>query len=135
MRFESYGNFIELKSSIKYGGFGLDSPAFSAYVEIFSRGFSAKPPEKVFIFRSTFEAFVTDLDKLNRERKGEAKLYDVETFDLKISSIDRLGHMLVQGNIGYSVGEAANKLEFAFELDPSTLSLIVKDAKELLRGI
>jgi hypothetical protein len=83
------------------------------------------------ILPATYESFLQKMIRLENERQGSASLTSAspEALQLRFQSLDRLGHMMVEGQIGsyvYVGGKSfVQKLIFGFELEPSTLPGIV----------
>lgn len=87
--------------------------------------------DAIHIMPGDFERFLRDLVALERERQGSASLISASPEELRLTfgSVDHLGHMLLEGQLGrYThAGEKSlvQKLVFGFEFDPSTLPSMV----------
>ncbi len=87
----------------------------------------------LWISANCLEKFCKDLVDLERGRQGEANLESISPNELrlKIRSVDRKGHMAIEGSTGYYV-QRPNSLmwhaiHFGFEFDPSQLAVAIKE--------
>lgn len=99
-------------------------------IEASSDGFSGHADGHV--VRENWERFVTELERLERNRKGVACFSSAFPggFEVLIEARDSVGHMGVSGVLQYRrVGVerwSAQQLNFAFEFDPSLLKPLVE---------
>ena len=121
MKIESGNNHLKLEVSLE----GDDTlPSYGdAYViiSISSNGFSGK--NDLWVSAEGLKEFCTSLVKLERERRGEATLSSISPgeLNLKIYSVDSLGHLAVAGTTSYEVANMPHSLTFGFEFEPSQL--------------
>jgi hypothetical protein len=81
-----------------------------------------------------WSAFVRELDELERTRQGKASLEAISPDELLLvfRSLDRAGHMAVEGFVGVRSGSHQMKLTFSsIELDPTDLPRIVRELRAL----
>ena len=121
MKIENGNNFIELEVSIEEDD-SLPSKG-DAYIIISlnSNGFSGK--NDLWVIAEELQEFCTSLVRLEKERKGEATLTSISPgeLDLKIHSIDSLGHLAVSGTTGYERDDMQHSVTFGFEFEPTEL--------------
>jgi hypothetical protein len=128
MRIEGEGGSINLIAGTETDGY-----AVSAVMGCFS---GANP--RVYIEADGLQRFVADLELLERKRQGEARLSAMSPgiFELAIQIIDPLGHSSAKAVIGSGRYEGrrylTSKLAIEFEIDPTSLPILVQQAKELL---
>jgi len=81
----------------------------------------------VWILREAWDGFVADLRRLEKRRQGAASVEGMSPRELSLTvqSIDRSGHLAVEGQIGIR-GQRTVTLRFSpIEFDPTTLPGIV----------
>jgi hypothetical protein len=82
----------------------------------------------------SFKEFCSNLIALEKNRFGEAALKSMsqDELDLKIFSIDSLGHIGIKGLIGHNIFSENisfhHCIKFGFEFDPSQLITAVKES-------
>ena len=86
---------------------------------------------EVWIEKPTLELFTQDLLALERTRDGEAVLKGVspDEFILRLRSVDRAGHIAVNGQLGritYGLKAYEQRLHYAFDLSSDMLGTWVK---------
>src|SRR5262249_48807668 len=117
-----------------------DSPGvrdIQVAVRVCSNGFNGAS-ESIWLSGGTYAAFVQQLIDLEARRQGSAEL-ESETpgeFRLVIHSTDRLGHMVVEGQLARrsyesSTGPLLHAVEWGFEFCPSRLPEIVQEIRAL----
>jgi hypothetical protein len=140
MRIQYRSSFIDFKKDSVF----LTENYYSLFcsIQVESRGFRGSR-EEIEFWKSNLEEFITQLDILEHTRQGEANLrqfsYKVEDspFHLRIFSTDILGHLTVTVDIQSDKGFGNNnklftdKLSVTFEIDSSTLPVILSDFREL----
>jgi hypothetical protein len=82
---------------------------------------------------SDLRAFIASLEKLERSRKGKARLISAlpGEFEVTVEAVDSVGHMGVAGVLRYTVPgdeRPSQILQFAFDFEPSQLIKAVSDA-------
>jgi hypothetical protein len=99
-------------------------------VRVCSAGFTGH--SGLWVAAAEFRQFCSALIVLERDRQGEARLLSISPneLNLQIRSVDRKGHMAVQGAIGHHV-RRENSLQwhavhFGFEFEPWQLNDAVK---------
>jgi hypothetical protein len=106
-------------------------------IEVQLHGFSAQ--SAVWVERLAVADFASALKKLEETRSGEALLQgeDPEDLELKVSSLDRVGHMLLEFKVTRltAVGDQGRpisvQLAGGFELDPGLLPGLADGATRL----
>ena len=104
-----------------------------ARVDVTSGSFTGSNPS-LYIERAEWNRFSDQLNALERARSGEALLESDSPNDLRLRlyATDRAGHLAVEGHLGVYryVADISREitLTFAFELDPSLLARIVREA-------
>jgi hypothetical protein len=132
---------IEQNARLRIDCLGVDMgqlPSVSLHIEIANPGFQGTQP-RAWVAASTLEQFVGQLEQLDRSRKGEATLQATSPgeFELAIRSIDSLGHLMVEAEVGrYSlVGNRPTRVmdiaRVSFELDPSLLGETLESFRRL----
>jgi hypothetical protein len=121
MKIENGNNYLELEVSLENDD---TLPSYGdAYIIITvnSNGFSGK--NDLWVGAEELKEFCVSLVRLEKERNGEATLSSMSPgeLNLKIYSIDSLGHLAVAGTTGYQVVDIPHSLTFGFEFDPSQL--------------
>jgi hypothetical protein len=100
-------------------------------VSVFSNGFSGK--NALWVSAKAFKGFCSNLIALEKNRFGETTLESVsrEELELKIFSVDSLGHIGIKGLIGHNIFSENisfhHCVTFGFEFDPSQLIAAVKE--------
>ncbi len=130
IRFHDQDNFVEL-DLVQEEGATLPSRG-DAYVtlRVSSAGFSGH--NDLWVFSQSLSSFCLSLVSLERDRRGEAVLESISPgeLSLRIRSVDRAGHMAIEGKTGYPVqrehGLIEHSVQFGFEFDPSQLLKAVK---------
>lgn len=83
--------------------------------------------------------FMDDLKNVERDRKGKCQLAYVQEggFSLTISSVDSLGHFVVETEINdfrnSSGVDTIDNLRISYEIEPSSLSVLIKDFNNLYK--
>ncbi|TLS69221.1 hypothetical protein FEF65_01695 [Mariprofundus erugo] len=121
MKIENGNNYLELEVSLEEDE---TLPSYGdAYViiSVNSNGFSGK--NDLWVSAEGLQEFCASLVKLEKERIGEATLSSISPgeLDLKIYSVDSLGHLAVAGTTGYEVTNMHHSLTFGFEFEGSQL--------------
>lgn len=121
MKIESGNNHLVLEVSVEEDD---TLPSYGdAYVTIsvHSNGFSGK--NDLWVGAEELQEFCASLVKLEKKRKGEASLSSISPgeLNLKIYSVDSLGHLAIKGTTGYEVANIPHSLTFGFEFEPSQL--------------
>jgi len=101
-------------------------------VEVRSRGFTGRID--TWILRQAWIDFCERLSALEERRQGEATVESIspKELGLTVRSIDRAGHMAIEGSIGYRGTRGETLLSFsAMSFDPSTLPALLRDARAL----
>jgi hypothetical protein len=106
-------------------------------IEVQLHGFSAH--SEAWVERLAVAEFASGLRKLEEARSGEALLQgeDPEDLELKVSSLDRVGHMLLEFRVTRltAVGDQGRpisvQLSGGFELDPGLLPGLVAGVTRL----
>jgi hypothetical protein len=95
----------------------------------------------VWISLPNYQRFLNQLDELELHRKGSAELPSMSpgAFRLRISIVDRSGHLVLDGSLGQSDHLRSSvtiehRLDFGFEFDPSDLVRIVREFHSLPGG-
>ena len=78
------------------------------------------------------KSFCRGLLRLYTELKGRARLAHTYEHDFIEFEIDKLGHVMVHGEIGDSGGAEEQKMFFAFTVDQSYLPPLISSAKSVL---
>lgn len=96
--------------------------------------------DNVSIWLPDYDIFLHNLILLEQKRQGEATLTSAspEELVLTLKSADRLGHMMIEGQLGQYTYVAnklyIQKLLFAFQFDPTELPTLVKSFTDLVRS-
>lgn len=106
-------------------------------LDVHLHGFSGRV--EVWVERLAVTDFASALKKLEETRSGEARLQgeDPEDLELKVSSLDRVGHMLLEFKVTCLtvVGDKARQMPVqltgGFELDPGLLPGLVAVVERL----
>src|SRR5437867_13186394 len=112
-----------------------DEEAFAARCSV--GDFSGCNP-RIWIDANDQHRFVTELQDLERDRRGEARVAAMspEEFELGVRVVDSAGHVVVEGLIGklqyFGQRHARLLFRFAFVLDPTRLPSLVRDVLELM---
>ena len=95
-------------------------------IKVESNGFSGT--NDLWVLAAEFKEFYHDLKLLEEKRKGSATLNSISPNELnmKIFSIDSLGHMAVKGQTGYTIDGFKHSITFGFEFDPHYLTEAIK---------
>jgi hypothetical protein len=140
MRIEAGKNYIEFEITASNRP---NDPSVEFSVSVKSGGFSGYVTWVNF-YSSELEAFVTQLEAVERIRKGQAILKEMGSpslngaFQMKIFSIDSVGSFCVSvemqksSHAGNRSVIISNTLSATFELDPSSLPTILADFKAYL---
>ncbi|AYM95635.1 hypothetical protein CLU86_2461 [Acidovorax sp. 62] len=86
------------------------------------------------IARDAWVGFCNQLAVLNEHRQGQATVESISPKELHliVRSIDRLGHMGVEGELGYRGVHGETHLRFStMAFDPSTLPQLLTEAREI----
>ena len=130
IRFGTEDNFIEIDLASQEEA---DLPSRGdAYVtvKVQSHGFSGH--NDLWLLADSLRSFCAALVSLEAKRQGEARIEGISPgeLDLRIFSVDRLGHMAVEGITGYGIqSENAifpHSVRFGLEFDPSQLVAAVR---------
>jgi hypothetical protein len=103
-------------------------------VDVRCRGFTGRID--TWILREAWAAFCDRLDMLEHRRLGEASVESISPKELllTIRSLDRAGHMGIEGFVGYRGTNGETLLTFSWlPFDPSSLPQIARDAREIAR--
>jgi hypothetical protein len=101
-------------------------------VRVLSSGFSGE--NELWVDSKSVRHFCRSLVELEKTRRGSAELESISPGELKlkVSSLDRAGHMGIEGRTGYLVQKgnfsAYHSVEFGFEFDPSQLLKAIRDS-------
>jgi hypothetical protein len=101
-------------------------------VEVRSRGFTGRID--TWIMRQACIDFCERLSVLEHRRHGEATVESISPKELRLSvrSVDRAGHMAIEGSIGYRGTKGETLLSFsAMSFDPSALPALLRDARAI----
>lgn len=85
------------------------------------------------------KGFIEDLEKIEKKRKGECSVgYQMESsFVLTIRSVDSVGHfvaeVIMEDNRESRGHDNIDTLKITYEIEPSLLSTLLKDFKELYK--
>jgi len=105
----------------------------SLSVRLVFSGFTAST--KAWIDEKTWSAFLNELADLERSRRGKASLAAMSPEELQLTfrSIDRGGHLAVEGFVGVrSGGGYAAKLTFSsLKFDPSELPRVLRELQSI----
>jgi hypothetical protein len=86
------------------------------------------------IAREAWVGFCEQLAALNEHRQGQATVESISPNELRlvVRSTDRLGHMGVEGELGYRGVHGETSLRFsAMAFDPSMLPQLLREALEI----
>ena len=114
------------------------SRSFEVSVEVTARGFTGRHHE-IHFFESHFEEFLSSLRELDRKRQGNARLEAMTPYEfwLEVLSVDKLGHIHLQGKLtqvsSVRPERLWNSLGFDIELDPSVFPRFVREFENFLR--
>ena len=103
------------------------------YVTIVASSAGFAGHNDLWVLAASLHSFGRDLIALERDRRGDAVLESISPDELKlrIRSVDRRGHMAIEGSTGYHVHRAGSQIwhavHFGFEFDPSQLVVAVKE--------
>ena len=115
-------------------------PSLAVHVELAGNGFTGRARE-VWFWLATLRDFVDALERLERDRSGEAILTSMSPneFLLTIRVADRAGHAVLGAILQWPVygvlphgGPFDHSVLLGFALDPTMLPRILRDFKELL---
>jgi hypothetical protein len=99
-------------------------------IAVSSNEFSGK--NALWVSAKAFKEFCSDLIALEKNRFGETTLESIsrDELELKIFSVDSLGHMGIKGFIGHNIFSENTTfhhcVKFGFEFDPSQLIMAVR---------
>jgi hypothetical protein len=122
------GDFLELERAETAG----DAHDLLLFVRLLFHGFSGTVDARV--QRAAWLGFVQDLVILEERRQGEARLQSISPGELSlvVRSLDRAGHMGVEGALGVRTFDAEALLRFSvFDFEPSQLPPFVSGARAL----
>jgi hypothetical protein len=122
------GDFLELE---RFGA-EVDASDIRLVVRVRFHAFAAEI--EAWVLRAAWLVFPQELAVLERRRQGEAKLQGMSPDELSIvvRSIDRAGHMGVEGIVGALRHNYSASLRLAaLAFDPSQLPAFVHDAQEI----
>jgi hypothetical protein len=113
-------------------------PYFDCEIVLNAEGFAGRA--KVYLDAADLRAFVSDLEELDRTRRGKATLGSMSPteFQLIFEALDRLGHILVAAHVKEtgSTTDAGNRYDLmtsvCFGIDPTSLPTIIKEFKARL---
>jgi hypothetical protein len=132
MRIESdSGDFLEIERAD-----AADACDLPLVVRLKYRGFTATID--CWVQRTAWFAFAQDLSILEQRGQGEAKVESTSPGELSISirSLDRAGHMGVEGTLGIDTFEAEASLRFSsMAFDPSQLVRLALEARGIARTL
>jgi len=126
IRFHDLNDYFELDMATQEG---IESPAMGdAYMtlKIVSAGFVGH--NDLWVDALSLRKFCTDILQLATKRQGTARIEGMSPNEMEITvrSIDRSGHMIVEGTTGYGVhrerGLRHHSVTFGIEFDPSQLN-------------
>ena len=86
------------------------------------------------IIRKAWISFCSQLAELEERRQGQATVESISPKELRLTirSIDRTGHMGVDGELGYRGSQGETQLGFStMEFDPSILKVLVSEARQI----
>jgi len=115
-------------------------PSLAVHVELAGNGFTGRTRE-VWFWLATLRDFVDALERLERDRAGEAILTSIgpNEFLLTIRIADRAGHVVLGATLQWPVygvlpqgGPFDHSVLLGFALDPTMLPRILRDYQELL---
>ena len=130
IRFHDQTDYFELDLAKQEGS---ETPAEGdAYItlKIVSAGFAGH--NDLWVDARSLRMFCSDILQLAKKRQGSARIEGISPGELEITvrSIDRSGHMVVEGTAGYQVrrerGRRHHSVTFGFEFDPSQLNDVEK---------
>jgi hypothetical protein len=105
-------------------------------VRVCSEGFSGE--STTWVEAAGLTGFLEQLRALEQRRQGSAQIESMSPgeFQLRIWSVNRLGHVAVGGRLhrqvhGHETGPYQHLLEFGFELDRSLMPSVVSAFQEL----
>jgi hypothetical protein len=114
--------------------------SLAVHVEVAANGFSGQACE-VWFWLAELRGFVDALERLERDRSGEAILTSMSPneFILTIRVADRAGHVVLRATLQWPVygvlpqgGSVDHRVELGFALDPTMLPRVLRDFQELL---
>ena len=101
-------------------------------VEVRCSGFNGRID--TWISRETWIEFCNQLRVLAERRQGEATIESISPNELRLTvrSIDRAGHMAIEGLLGYRGVHGETLLTFSpMSFDPSTLPTLLAEARAI----
>lgn len=112
----------------------------SCRIEVFGSTFAGEI-DSVWFEHENATSFIEDLEALDKFRKGAAELFnmssgsDASPLEFKIFATDSLGHLAVRATlrklIYFQNFQDISTVSVVFEIDPGSLSAIVRDFKKL----
>jgi hypothetical protein len=103
-----------------------------AIVDVRTRGFTGRID--TWILRAAWVAFCEQLSRLEADRQGVATVESMSPQELRLTirSIDRAGHMAIEGVVGYRGTFGEVLLSFSpMEFDPSILPQLLREARAI----
>ena len=126
IRFHDQTDYFELDLATQEGrGTPAEGDAYMT-LKIVSAGFEGH--NDLWVDSRSLQKFCRDIIELATKRQGSATIEGISPNELEITvrSIDRSGHMVVEGFTGYEVqrerGTRRHSITFGIEFDPSQLN-------------
>lgn len=112
-------------------------PSYRLIVKISTEEFNEAFDRSYWVEEDELETFINGLEKLEQTRIGEEimRSFSPNEFQLKFRNLDNLGHIAVEiqiqkrGNDSYS-----DFIRVGFEIDPTSLTRIVRELKKMKNG-
>jgi hypothetical protein len=126
------GDFVELEVVDLQSRDVLGAPDLALAVRLSRGGFTGD--SKAWIDRRDWSAFVQALTILEDRRLGEASVKSMSPNELNLTvrSLDRLGHLGIEGLVGTRRFDGEITLRFsAFSFDPGQLAPFVREAERI----
>jgi len=126
VRFESHEDFLEMEATIEEDA-SLQSLG-DAYVTVLVQASGFRGHNDLWVQRESLEAFVTQLDALNRNLSGEARLSGIspDELELVIRAVTSRGHVAISGSTDYFIqsdnGRHWHSVSFGFEFEPGQMT-------------
>lgn len=125
------GDFVELI----IGGHG-DAYDVRVMISVSRAGFTATAD--TWVSAAAWHAFAQQLSTLEERRQGEARVESIspEELVLVVRSVDRSGHLGVEGRVGTRTYDTTVSLRFSvFTFDPSQLAPFARQACDISAAI
>jgi hypothetical protein len=120
------GDFVELLR--------VDGDAYDVLltISVSRAGFSATAD--TWISADAWHAFAQQLSVLEERRQGDARVESISPGELLlvVKSVDRAGHLGVEGRVGTQTYDAEVTMQFSvFGFDPSQLAAFAREARDI----